>query len=175
MQRFAFRLSFAAAFLFALSACASAGPVAPAPPAVDLGSSSRVPRVAGHAGEGEGYDRTVIAAVPAPKPSVPAMDHASMPGMSGPDAGPQTAQAGRARAQGTGTINSVDAAGHKVNLSHQAIPAIGWPPMTMDFAVAPSVDLGSIKPGMRVDFTMEQGSGGMYVIQSLTPAGGGKR
>jgi len=46
--------------------------------------------------------------------------------------------------------------------------------MTMDFAVAPSVDLHGVQPGSRINFTMEQGSGGMYVIQSITPAGGGR-
>ena len=46
--------------------------------------------------------------------------------------------------------------------------------MTMDFAVAPAVDLGALTPGTRVNFQMEQGQGGMYVIQSITPAGGGR-
>ena len=44
--------------------------------------------------------------------------------------------------------------------------------MTMDFAVAPSVNLNALKPGMRVDFTVEQGASGMYEIQAVTPAGG---
>ncbi len=70
-------------------------------------------------------------------------------------------------------VNSVDSSGRKINLSHNAIPAIGWPAMTMDFAVAPSVDLGTIKPGAHVNFTMQQGGNGMYVIQSVTPASGG--
>ena len=51
---------------------------------------------------------------------------------------------------------------------------IGFPAMTMDFEVAPSVDLQSVKPGTRVNFTIEHGHGGMYVIQSITPAGGGQ-
>jgi len=82
----------------------------------------------------------------------------------------QMAHAGHNDAHGTGTVNSVDLAQHKVNLSHNPIPEIGWPAMTMDFAVAPTVDLRSIKPGTRVDFTMEQGAEGMYVIQSIAPA-----
>ena len=43
--------------------------------------------------------------------------------------------------------------------------------MTMDFAVAPSVDLRVVKPGTLIKFTIEQGEGGMYVIQSIMPAG----
>lgn len=103
------------------------------------------------------------------------MDHGSMPGMSRSPAGEmKMAHSGQAHAKGTGTVNSVDAVAHKVNVSHGPIPAIGFPAMTMDFAVAPSVDLQAVKPGSRVNFTVEQGEGGMYVIQSMTPAGGGR-
>ena len=86
----------------------------------------------------------------------------------------QMAHAGQNDAHGTGTVNSVDPAQHKVNLSHQPIPEIGWPAMTMDFPVAPSVDLKAIKPGTRVNFTIEQRPGGMYEIKAITPAGGGR-
>jgi len=77
-------------------------------------------------------------------------------------------------AHGTGTVNSVDPAQHKVNLSHNPIPEIGWPAMTMEFPVAPAIDLKAIKPGTRVNFTIEQGQGGMYEIRAITPAGGGR-
>jgi Cu(I)/Ag(I) efflux system periplasmic protein CusF len=123
------------------------------------------------------------------------MDHGSMPGMNhGSRERPATghsstskkrqasagrsmqmADSGHAHAQGTGTVNSIDAAAHKVNVSHGPIPAIGFPTMTMDFAVAPSVDLRAVQPGTRINFTIEQGQGGMYVIQSIAPAGGGRQ
>jgi Cu(I)/Ag(I) efflux system protein CusF len=48
----------------------------------------------------------------------------------------QMAHAGHNDAHGTGTVNSVDPAQHKVNLSHNPIPEIGWPAMTMEFPVA---------------------------------------
>jgi Cu(I)/Ag(I) efflux system protein CusF len=86
----------------------------------------------------------------------------------------QMAHAGHSGAHGTGTVNSVDPAQHKVNLSHSPIPEIGWPAMTMDFPVAASVDLTAIKPGSRVNFTIEKGQGGMYEIQSIAPAGGSR-
>jgi Cu/Ag efflux protein CusF len=86
----------------------------------------------------------------------------------------QMVHAGRDDAHGTGTVNSVDPAQHKVNLSHNPIPEIGWPAMTMDFPVKPSVDLKTIKPGSRVNFTIEKGQGGMYEIQTIAPAGGGR-
>jgi Cu/Ag efflux protein CusF len=86
----------------------------------------------------------------------------------------QMAHVGRNDAHGTGTVNSIDPAQHKVNLSHNPIPEIGWPAMTMDFPVAPSVDLRVLKPGTRVNFTIERGEGGMYEIRAIAPAGGGR-
>jgi Cu(I)/Ag(I) efflux system protein CusF len=86
----------------------------------------------------------------------------------------QMAHAGHNDAHGTGTVNSVDPAQHKVNLSHNPIPEIGWPAMTMEFPVKPSLDLKTIKPGTHVNFTIEQQPGGMYEIQAISPAKGGQ-
>lgn len=206
MRLLSYRLVLATSLLLLLAACAeqigTATPPSPgsAPLAVDLGGSSRISRIAGRPGEGEGYD-AVQAAAPAhgsmaamaheatasmPKASVTTADHGSMghgqmdhskmghgtmPAQApASSAAPQVAQA--PQVQGNGTVNSIDAAGHKVNLNHGAIPAIGWPAMTMDFSVAHSVDLRALKPGSRINFTMQRGGDGMYVIQSITPAGG---
>ena len=144
-----------------LAACASPDPAAAkltvtVPLGVDLGGSGPV--------------------VATPEPPAPAQ--AALVGNASQDrsaAGAmKMAQAGQAHAQGTGTVNSVDATARKINMSHDPISAIGWPAMTMDFAVAPSVDLRAVKPGTRVNFQMMQGQGGMYVIQSVAPAGGGR-
>ena len=86
----------------------------------------------------------------------------------------QMAHAGHDDVHGSGTVNSVDPAQHKVNVSHNPIPEIGWPAMTMELPVAPAVDLRALKPGTRVNFTIEQGQGGMYEIQTISPAGGGR-
>lgn len=86
--------------------------------------------------------------------------------------GMQMAHAGHNDAHGTGTVNSVDPAQHKLNISHQPIPEIGWPAMTMEFPVALAVDLKAIKPSTRVNFTIEQQPGGMYEIKAIAPAGG---
>jgi Cu(I)/Ag(I) efflux system protein CusF len=83
----------------------------------------------------------------------------------------QVAQADQAAAQGKGTVNAVDAAGHKINLSHEPIPAIGWPSMKMNFPVAAAVDLKSVKAGTQVEFTLAKNKAGAYEIQSITPAG----
>ena len=70
----------------------------------------------------------------------------------------------------TGTVNTVDAAKHTVNLTHGPIPALGWPGMTMDFGTAPSIDLSKLKPGDAVAFTVSKTPGGGYLIDTLKPA-----
>ena len=71
-------------------------------------------------------------------------------------------------ANGTGTITALNAASHKVTLDHGPIPAINWPPMKMEFAVASSVDLAKLKTGDKVNFTLS-GSGNTYTVQSISP------
>ena len=146
----------------ALIACMSPGPTvaevgAPVPLGIDLGSSGPV------------------AAKPEPQAPAPGR-HAREGHVAASQNGGevQMAHAGHNDAHGTGTVNSVDPAQHKVNLSHNPIPEIGWPAMTMDFPVAPSVDLRALKPGTRVKFTIEKGQGGTYEIQTISPAGGGQ-
>jgi Cu(I)/Ag(I) efflux system periplasmic protein CusF len=78
-----------------------------------------------------------------------------------------------AKPSGTGTIHSVDAERGVVNLTHEPIPAIGWPAMTMDLGVAPSVDLSAVAPGSDVTFTLERAADGLYVIDSLEVSSGG--
>lgn len=147
----------------ALTACATPAPAspppAPAPLGIDLGASG--PAIA-----------TLPAAAPvqaaaAGEPRPPGHDfaHGTM----------QMAHDGRNDVHATGTVNSVDPAGHKINVTHQPIPQIGWPTMTMDFTVAPAVDLRAVKPGTRIDFSMMQGPDGMYQVQSIAPAGGAGR
>jgi Cu/Ag efflux protein CusF len=85
-----------------------------------------------------------------------------------------TAHGTESDAHGSGTVNSIDLAQNKLNMNHGPIPEIGWPSMTMDFPVARSVDLKAIKPGTRVNFTIKKQPDGMYEINAITPAGGGR-
>lgn len=82
---------------------------------------------------------------------------------------PAWAHEGHSDARGKGVVNSVDAASHKVNLSHEAIAALSWPAMKMDFAVSPSVDLKALQPGTAVEFTVEKNKSGTFEIQSIKP------
>ncbi len=186
--------------LLLLAACADQRAVTATPTsasaalAVDLGGSSRIPHIAGVAGEGEGYGTvqppsTGNASTAGTGHDAGKMAHTSMPGTdhsatghgstpsasqtasgNSPGADAQAARAGPV--QGSGMVNSVDPSSRKISLSHNAIPAIGWPAMTMDFAVAPSVDLRQVKVGAHVNFMMYRGGDDMYVIQSITPAAG---
>jgi Cu(I)/Ag(I) efflux system protein CusF len=154
-----YQLALAGFILLALPACANSAPMATsamnsAPVmGVDLGPSSRVVAMS-VAMTGAGHE-------------------AMRPGADGAQTGnivPVHDDGGDAH--GTGTVNAVDAAQHKINLSHGPIQGLGWPAMTMDFPVAAGVDLSRIKPGSRVSFSLEKNSGGMYEVQSVQPAGG---
>lgn len=81
------------------------------------------------------------------------------------DHGDQGAQG----AKGKGVVNSVDAAGHKVNVSHEPIPSLKWPAMKMDFAVAPSVELKSVQAGTQIEFIVGKNKEGLPEIQSIQP------
>lgn len=70
----------------------------------------------------------------------------------------------------TGKINSIDTANRTINFTHGPIEALGWPGMTMDFPVLPSIDLGALKAGEAVAFTLTQTAAGSYAVDSVTPA-----
>jgi Cu/Ag efflux protein CusF len=78
------------------------------------------------------------------------------------------AQAEQGLAQAVGTVNSVDPTARSINISHGPIRKLGWPPMTMDFPVAPSVDLTSVKPGEKIRFMLKKGRDDTQIVQSIT-------
>jgi Cu/Ag efflux protein CusF len=153
-------LVLAGAILLALPACAATPSSTTAadtatPVAVDLGPSTRVPRTQmAMAGGGHEGHRTGVSTPPSGKV--------------------QLVHEGGGDAHATGTVNAVDAAQHKINVSHGPISSLGWPAMTMEFPVASAVDLSRVKPGSRVNFSLEKDKGGMYQIQSVEPAGAGR-
>lgn len=80
---------------------------------------------------------------------------------------PAPAKGDQAEIAGKGVINAVDAPGRSVNLSHEPIPAIGWPSMTMDMKVADGIDLSKLKKGDAVTFQLDRGGDGIYMIRSM--------
>lgn len=67
---------------------------------------------------------------------------------------------------GTGTVVSKDKAEGSVMLSHEAIPAIGWGAMTMNFKVKDKVMFDKVKEGTKVQFTLVKQSS-EYIITSI--------
>lgn len=67
---------------------------------------------------------------------------------------------------GKGVLHAVNAPEHKLNMTHEPIPAIDWPAMTMDFRVAEGVPLDGLKAEDTVQFQLRQDEDG-YTITSI--------
>jgi Cu/Ag efflux protein CusF len=79
----------------------------------------------------------------------------SMPGM---DSGQSMGSV-----ESSGTITAINHESHKVTLSHEPIPELSWPRMTMGFLVDSSVDIEHFNNGDSVAFTLTQTKGGQTV------------
>ena len=64
----------------------------------------------------------------------------------------------------SGTINEVNVAKRVINLSHGRIEAFDMMGMTMNFMVADSVDMGTLKEGMTLELEVSKGDGPMFEI-----------
>ena len=84
------------------------------------------------------------------------------------EAGDDNSEAKPVRA--TGTVNRVMPAANRINLSHQPIPELDWPVMTMDFQVAPGAIPEGLSEGTEVGFTLEQRAGSGWIITSIKAA-----
>ena len=71
---------------------------------------------------------------------------------------------------GEGKVNSIDVPGRKINMTHGPVAALKWPGMTMDFGVAPGIDLSALKPGAKIGFTLKPAADGTYLIDAIKPA-----
>lgn len=65
----------------------------------------------------------------------------------------------------TGTVHAIDA--DTVNLTHEPIPEIGWPSMTMDLPLLEGAETGDVSPGDDVTIMLEKGADGMYGVRAL--------
>lgn len=66
----------------------------------------------------------------------------------------------------TGVVQQVDKANAKIKLSHDPIPALGWPKMTMFLRLKDSALADQVKAGDTVEFLLEK-SGSGYVISNF--------
>jgi len=90
--------------------------------------------------------------------------------MHGEASSPQTQmskQVSETRYQTVGVIKAIDTQQQKISISHEAIPEIKWPPMTMNFIFTPVADkVNTLKPGEAITFSFTQ-QGNDYVLQSI--------
>ena len=73
------------------------------------------------------------------------------------------------QAAGVGVINSVDTEKKMINLTHEPMPQLNWPTMTMDLLVTKRVDLGTVKAGDKVDFKLKLGRDKQYRVIDMAP------
>ncbi|MBG0624203.1 cation efflux system protein CusF [Enterobacter roggenkampii] len=68
---------------------------------------------------------------------------------------------------GTGIVKDIDLTNKKVTISHEAIPAIGWPAMTMRFTfIEADESINALKVGSHVDFSFVQ-QGNISLLKSI--------
>lgn len=92
--------------------------------------------------------------------------HAAEPGTA------PAAQASELQHRGVGTVKAIAPEAGKVTLDHGAIKSLGWPAMTMDFAVQAQArdGLRSLKVGDRVEFDVAKDKGGKYTLSRIVRA-----
>ncbi len=67
----------------------------------------------------------------------------------GANTGAQTQAVAVARA--TGVVKGMDAPAGRIIISHEPVPAVKWPAMTMSFKISPELAKG-LKTGQKVEF-----------------------
>jgi len=70
---------------------------------------------------------------------------------------------------GTGILKRLSSETNKLNMSHDPIPALKWPAMTMDFDVQPGLSMEGLKPEDKITFELKEGKDG-YVINKIQKA-----
>lgn len=96
-----------------------------------------------------------------------AMNHASTVKDTDAHGSHKTMEQQSGQVMGVGIIHRISKLNKMVNLTHEPIPALNWPEMTMDLPVADSVDLGALKKGEKVKFHLELGADKKYVITNI--------
>jgi len=90
-------------------------------------------------------------------------------GTAGPDDSDETEES---PAQDTpvmagAVVRGIDKDTHVLRLEHDPIESLGWPSMTMNFAVDPGVDIDGLAVGQRIHFSMSRNAEGSWVIRQV--------
>jgi Cu(I)/Ag(I) efflux system membrane fusion protein len=78
----------------------------------------------------------------------------------------QQAQTNTEGHQAQGTLNSINADG-TVNISHEPIKSLGWPGMTMNFALSKVELAEGIQVGSKISFELFERKQGEWVIRKM--------
>ncbi|MFT6662386.1 MAG: Cu(I)/Ag(I) efflux system membrane fusion protein [Maricaulis maris] len=83
-----------------------------------------------------------------------------MAGADAPDAPPEIVQ-------GAGVVDGVMASHGMIDLTHDPIPELGWPVMSMSFFTLDAVSLDGLSEGDEVSFTLRQNDEGQWRLASI--------
>lgn len=72
--------------------------------------------------------------------------------------------------ENTAAPDTVAADRAQVNLTHDPIPALGWPTMTMDLALLDGADADGLAAGDAIEFELSRGPDGIYGVSAIWPA-----
>lgn len=89
-------------------------------------------------------------------------------GQGKPDAAQGPATATQAH-QAKGTVRAIDRQSGTVNISHDPIPSLNFPAMTMDFQVKDKTLLKGVQPGQSVEIDIVQQAPGEFLITRIAP------
>jgi len=81
--------------------------------------------------------------------------------------GQKSAQTHKAR----GTVEAVDEKLGTVEISHEPIPSLKWPAMSMEFKVKDRAMLQGLAKGQSVEFEISERGAGEFMIERVVPAG----
>jgi Cu(I)/Ag(I) efflux system membrane fusion protein len=73
-----------------------------------------------------------------------------------------------------GTLDAVDDKSNSVTITHQPIPALKWPSMTMDFNLATHGLAKGMAPGTPINFEFKQLGPGEFVVTDIQATGAAK-
>lgn len=86
---------------------------------------------------------------------------------AGPAAARHSPQPWRLKPQGEGTVRMVNVEQRTVTVTHDGIDLLNWPATTTKFGAAPGVNLGALRRGERIVFTVTRGKDGRFIIQEI--------
>jgi Cu/Ag efflux protein CusF len=83
-----------------------------------------------------------------------------------------SANAGGVGHSAVGVLDEVDAKGTAMTITHDPVPSLGWPKMTMEFVPANEAIARAARPGSPIRFEFVERKPGEWVVTKIEPAAG---